>query len=317
MKTVVRVGLLVAYLGAAGPSFAQATKRDAGSALAGSLTGDARKAYDEARAFYNQGEFARALESLERAHKLSADPRLLWNIAACEKKLGRWASAMRHVERYRSAAATMIGDAEKREADEFVSAAAAYVGMVTVASNIDGTEIFVDDELLGTTPLPKPIAVDEGEHRVRFVRGSFRAVERKERVPAGAQLRWVVELEREAAPPAAAPPRPPPPTTTVRDAAPTRSPSRLGPILLGVGGALVGGAGTVLVITAHSDAKAIEDDCGTRCPPSRWEGDRTRERIGDVMLGVGAAAVVGAIVWWIVQPDVRVGQAPMTAGASW
>src|SRR5687768_7895833 len=153
------------------------------SALAASLTGEARKAYDEARALYIQGEWAKALSALDRAHRLSSDPRLLWNIAACEKKLGRYASAVRHVERYRSAAATMLSEQEKREADEFVSAAASYVGTVTVVSNVDGTEIFVDDELLGTTPMPKPIVVDEGEHRVRFTRGSFRAVERKESVP--------------------------------------------------------------------------------------------------------------------------------------
>jgi hypothetical protein len=312
-RLVLVVGCLFTLAIAAGPAAAQRPKQDAQGALAAALTGDARKAYDEARVLYTQGEFARALDALERAYRLAADPRLLWNMAACERKLGRYASAMRRVERYRSAAATMLSDNEKREADEFLSAAAMNVGTVTVTSNVEGTAITVDDQLLGTTPLPKPIVVDEGDHRVRFARGGYRTVERRERVLAGGQLRWVVELERESSGPAATQgaAQVAPPAAAQQNLA---GPSRLGPLLLAGGGVVAAGIGTFLVIGAHDDAKTIEADCGTRCPPSRWEAGQTQERIGDVLLGIGAAAIVTGVVWWILQPSAR---DRAIAGASW
>ncbi len=317
MKSVTPFAIVFSLLLVPTLGYAEAPKRAPDTALGSSLTGEARRAYDEARSFYAQGEFARALDALDRAHRLSSDPRLLWNIAACERKLGRYARAMRQVERYRSAAATLLSESEKREADDFLSAAAAYVGTVDVASNVDGTEIFVDEELLGTTPLPRPIVVDEGEHRLRFARGGYRTVERGERVPAGARLRWVVELEREAAttgpsaPASSAPVRPPIPDDAVRS---SRSPSRLGPLVLGGSGIVAGGVGTLLVLSAREQANTLEADCGSRCPPARWETEQTKERIGGVLLGVGAAAVVGAIVWWVLQP--RVGERT-TAGRAW
>jgi hypothetical protein len=298
MKRAHWVGLLVACFLVGPPALAQ-PKREPGGALAASLSGDARKAYDAARTLFGQGEFVRALGALEQAHRLSPDPRLFWNMAACEQKLGRYASAIRHVERYRTGAATMLSDNEKREADEFVAAAVVYVGTVNVASNVDGTQIFVDDELLGTTPLPKPIVVDEGNHRVRFSRGGHRSVERTERVPAGAQLRWIAELEREPSVNVA-----PPPTRSAdaMEDRPDRRPSRVGPLLLAGGGLLVAGGGTFLVTLAHDEAKSIEADCGPRCPPSRWESEQTRERVGDVLLGVGLAAVVAGVIWWVLRP---------------
>jgi hypothetical protein len=267
------------------------------------LTGDAKAAYDQARALYAKGDYEGSLGALERAQKLSPDPRLFWNMAACEKKLGHHAKAMRHVERYLGAASGLLTDDEKREATQFLTAASAYVGRVTVTSSVEGTEVLVDDDLAGTTPLSKPIVVDQGDRRVRFVRSGYASIERSEKVAGGSELRWTVELvpEHRATPAPASTPEGPP-GRDVAPPAPSSGPSRLGPVLVGGGALVVAGAGAVLVGISLSEASQIEKECGTTCVPSRWEKYRTMQTTGDVLLGVSGAALVTAVVWWILQP---------------
>jgi hypothetical protein len=291
------LALVVSVLAAGGGGISAAAepkRPEAHGSLSSSLTGDAKRAYEEARVLFKDGDYKRSLEALERAGQLAPDPRLFWNMAACEKKLRHYARAIRDVERYLVGASGLIGEDERREAEQFLAASKAYVGTVTLVSNVDGTEIVIDDELVGTTPLPKPILVDEGEHRARFARSSYRSIERVERVPAGATLHWVVDLELE---------RRDAQRSEGRSSSTTRPPLRIGPLLLAGGGVVLGAIGTGLVIKTVGDASDAERDCGTRCPPSRWEGSRTQQRVGDVMIGVGVAALAGAVVWWLLQPS--------------
>jgi hypothetical protein len=91
------------------------------------------------------------------------------------------------------------------------------------------------------------------------------------------------------------PPPPPPPETHVRK----------GPIGLAVFGALAIGAGTVIGLRSNSD----EDAAHGRCPNdgcidpnaiSRSNTARTEAFYADVGFGVGAAALVGTVIWWAV-----------------
>jgi hypothetical protein len=255
---------------------------------------DAPGAAEEARALFKKGDYKGALSALERAQATKPDPRLFWNMAACETKLGNHAKAMAYVERYLASASGLTRD-ERSQATQFLTAAKAFVGTVTATSNVAGTEISIDGELAGTTPLSKSIYVDEGRHHVRFTRAGYVAVERDEQVLGGSDLRWAVELAPEA-PPKTAGPIP----AAVTPAEPKAS--RTGPLILGGSGLLVAGVGGVLVGISLSHASALRDDCGTACAPDRWEKFRTMQTTGDVLLVVGAAAAAGAVVWWFLPP---------------
>jgi hypothetical protein len=252
---------------------------------------ESKRTAEEARALFRKGDYRGSLDALERLQRIAPDPRLFWNMAACENKLGHHAKAIAYVERYVAAIPALSAE-EKTSATQFLSAARAYVGTVTIASNIDGTEVTIDDEVLGKTPLAKPILLDEGEHRVRFARDRHKTVDRTERVTGGSDLRWSVELE----------PIAPAPKPVVEVA---RRPSRLGPILVGGTGIVLAGVGGVLVGLSLDKASQLRADCGTMCPPSRWESYRTMQTAGDVMLVAGGAAVASAVVWWMLQPGPR------------
>jgi tetratricopeptide (TPR) repeat protein len=264
---------------------------------------------EEARALFKKGDYKGALAALERAQATKPDPRLFWNMAACETRLGDHAKAMAHVERYLASASGLTRE-ERNQATQFLTAAKAFVGTVTVTSNVAGTEIAIDGELAGTTPLSKAIYVDEGRHRVRFARTGYVAVEREEQVLAGGDLRWAVELAPEA------PPAPPPAAPAPPEEGRAR---RLGPLVLGGSGLVVAGVGGVLVGISLGHASTLRDDCGTACAPDRWGKFRTMQIAGDVLLVAGVAASAGAVVWWLLPPRparASAWLAPMIAGVA-
>lgn len=82
------------------------------------------------------------------------------------------------------------------------------------------------------------------------------------------------------------------------------SPSLVPPVLLGVGGGLVAGGGAIALIASKDDARALKEDvfANEDAVAARRTAGQTKEAIGAVLIGVGGAAVVGAVVWGLVTP---------------
>ncbi len=194
LAPLARVLACLGVLALASPAHADAAPAPA--PLADVLSGDARAAYDRARAQYNASDFVGARNAFGSAFELSRDPRLLWNMAACERKLGRAAKALTLIDRYVAVGGALLVDADRQEAARWRALLEKSVATVTVTGALAGVDVLVDDEPVGTTPLAGPVFVDAGAHRVRFVRRGFRSVARLEQVAAGATLAWSAELER-------------------------------------------------------------------------------------------------------------------------
>ena len=137
--------------------------------------------------------------------------------------------------------------------------------------------------------------------RYAFEKEGFEPAQRTFDVAAGGHTRIVLELKRGSAAREPGAVSPPPPLSTAAPVVPPAShgASPLGPILLGCAGLLLAGGGGVLVGISSSEFSTLRDSCGSGCAPDRWEKYRTSERAGDVFIGVGAAALVGAAVWWL------------------
>jgi hypothetical protein len=265
--------------------FAQAEPRKAG--LTESLSGPARELYARARVRFRDGDYAQALELLRAAQEASPDPRLFWNMAACEEKLHHYAVAMSLVEKYLTTGGPLLGPSERKEAKQFLDAAAVFVGNVALSGAPDGTKVFVDDELMGTAPLAKPIRIDQGQRRVRFARTGYRDLLREEKVIGGADQHWAVVLEPEPARAVVAAHAPPPPPRP-----------RLGPLLLGGAGLVVAATGAALLGVSFQKFSDFESQCSPICSPSQYGSYQSLQIGGYVLVGVGVAALGAAIVWW-------------------
>jgi hypothetical protein len=141
--------------------------------LAESLTGSARDDYAAARLLYQDGDFAGAFTKLESAHLGSKDPRLLWNMAACEKALRHYANVIVLLERYLAEGKLVITDEERRATRDLVQTVQQFVNELTLRVSPDGADVFIDDNKVGTTPLAGPLWLDMGRRRLTVQKTDF------------------------------------------------------------------------------------------------------------------------------------------------
>ena len=151
--------------------------------LADSLTGDAKAAYDAGRLLYGDGDFAGAIVKLQAAYDLAQDPRLLWNMAACEKGMRHYAKVVTLVRKYLASGGDVIGEDDRKEAGELLSAIESFTVGLAISVNEPDAQVTIDAEPVGTTPLPGPVTVDIGARQIEVKKPGF--VPFSQNVPVG------------------------------------------------------------------------------------------------------------------------------------
>lgn len=133
--------------------------------LAESLKGMPKADYISGRVLFEDGDYAAALIKFQNAYEASQDPRLLWNIAACEKALRHYARVLKLLERYVQEGGPLLTEQDRSDADSVVSAVQPLVSKLSVSSTPTGAEVLVDDESLGKTPIDGRL-IDIGNRRI-------------------------------------------------------------------------------------------------------------------------------------------------------
>lgn len=165
--------------------------------LAEALSGEAKEAYDSGKLLYADGDFAGAKLKFERAHELSKDARLLWNMAAAEKQQRRYDRVLTLVERYLSEGGDKLTEADRQEAKSLVEMVRALVADVTLTVNEPGAEISVDGEKVGESPLAAPLTLTQGERTFKVTKPGFRPFAKTQNVQGGTKVTLDVALEPE------------------------------------------------------------------------------------------------------------------------
>jgi hypothetical protein len=136
--------------------------------VAESLIGDAKRDYDAARLLFDSGDYQGALLKFENAHRVSGDPRLLWNQAVCAKNLRRYARAIELVERYLDTKSPLVTTEAIEAGRAFLEAALPLTAKLTITASVPGATVYLDDRLIGTLPLEPALRVDLGMHSLRI-----------------------------------------------------------------------------------------------------------------------------------------------------
>jgi PEGA domain len=160
----------------AGPARAQppaGSSPHAPAPLAESLSGTAKADYNAARLLYDDGDFQGALEKLQSSYEQSKDPRLLWNMAACQKNLRHYSEVLTLVDRFLADGAGYVTESDKADAQALITTVKAFVLDLTVQASESGATVTYDEQPKGTTPLPGPLRVDMGQHTVRVSKPGF------------------------------------------------------------------------------------------------------------------------------------------------
>ncbi len=168
--------------------------------LADSLRGEAKAAYDAGRILFADGDFSGALVKFKTAHAIAGDPRLLWNMAACEKNLRHYRRVRDLVEDYleKGGAAGLLVEADRKEAKELLATLGGLIGAAQIKVNEPGARVSIDGEAVGTTPLDGEIEVDIGPRTIAVEKAGFRPFRATREVTGGAPLALDVTLERRA-----------------------------------------------------------------------------------------------------------------------
>jgi hypothetical protein len=144
-----------------------------GSALSDSLTGPAKADYDAAKILFEAGDNSGALLKLKSSYDASKDPRLLWNMAACEKNLRHYAEVARLANRYLADGAALISEQDRADATDLLNTVKGFVVTLTVNVDQPDATILMDEQPLGKSPLPGPVQVDMGPHKFRITKAGF------------------------------------------------------------------------------------------------------------------------------------------------
>lgn len=161
---------VLAALAAAVPAAGQPKPRP--KTVREELDAQTKRSWDTAVELYGVRDFEGARAEFARIYETTKNPRVLYNVAICEKDLSR----------YRAAAQTLRGALERRAdlpKDDAAAMEAAlhaiepFITKVEVVANEPGATLYVDDVPIGTTPLTEPPAVDAGSHTVRLSKPGF------------------------------------------------------------------------------------------------------------------------------------------------
>jgi PEGA domain len=163
--------------------------------LAESLRVDARRDYDRGRLLASDGDYAGAVLKFQAAYEASHDPRLLWNVAFCEKQLRHYARVLALLKRYEDEGKGVLTANDRREAHDLAAALVPFTTTARIAADQPGAEVFVDDERVGIAPLPSAVVVDIGTHVFRATKPGF--LEARATVPIGGGVDVPVSLHLE------------------------------------------------------------------------------------------------------------------------
>jgi hypothetical protein len=168
-----------------------------GKTLSDTLTGLAKAEYEGGRVLYGDRDYANSIVKFQRAYDLSREPRLLWNIAVCEKNLRRYSKMLTTIRRYRKEAGPVLTDTERANADEIVKTVETFVSPLKLTASEAGADVFIDDEKIGTTPLTEPAFADVGTRRIRVSKPGFKDAIVSKQIGGGVEVSIYLALEKE------------------------------------------------------------------------------------------------------------------------
>ncbi|MCA9627070.1 MAG: hypothetical protein KC766_05375 [Myxococcales bacterium] len=141
---------------------------------ADAMTEMARQRFQEGVQYYDAKDYEKARAAFLQAYALKKHPSVLLNLAQSELRSGHEADAAQHFDQFLRENPSASA-AERSEAQKGLEAAKAKVASVPVTAPT-GAQVFVDGEPVGTAPLPAPIYLSPGNHKLEARKGSDSAV---------------------------------------------------------------------------------------------------------------------------------------------
>ena len=251
----------------------------------------AKAAFDRGLNLYQEEDFSGAANAFREANELKPSWKILFNIGQAEAADKRYGLALEALQKYLVQGGDDVPTDRGQEVRSEVKRLLDLVGMLQIEA-AEGARISIDTEFRGTAPLPGVIPVSAGADHVVLARSpDGETADRTVRVLSG-QMQVVDLVSEEGAVP------------VVGESADERSGLKVGGwVTASIGAAILVGGAVTGGIAMKKDGE-ISDNCpGGECEPEWQETLDERDALGvttNVLLGVGAAAVVAGVVMLVI-----------------
>ena len=282
---------------------------------------EARVLLRQGNKHYAAGEYDKALPLFQKAQQLYPSYKLEYNIANTLYDLGQLVKAAEHFERflkYREKVAHP--DILELASSRFRTIKGQLAG-VRIACPHTGAAVSIDGKKVDVTPMDRTVFFRPGPHLVRVTLDGFVPYKLRHAFDKGAYRTLWVAMQ----PSAKDTPRPDPTPTPAPKPQVSRTKTIIGFVSLGVGLALLGGAGALygLSIPRGSDAhdqyreltaQPVSEPDRPRLEQLRQDMDRARTEllVANILAGAGVVAVAVAAI----QFATRTEKAPNTVRAA-
>jgi hypothetical protein len=137
------------------------------------LTGPAKEAYEAGKLLFRDNkDYDGALIKFRTAYETSKDPGLKWNMAACEKALKHYARTMQLLREYLAETAGTLSEDDQKAALTLIATCEQLTVNLRILVNEPEADVYVDDELVGKSPLASSVLVDIGARKIRVTKGA-------------------------------------------------------------------------------------------------------------------------------------------------
>lgn len=260
----------------------------------------AREHFARGVALFQEGQHAAALVEFRRAYEAVPNFRVEYNIARTCLELKEDACALGAFEHYLSEGGSNVDAPRRAEIERELAKLRRRVGAIELLVNVPGADVSIDEVPVGTSPLPSPVPVAAGRHRIAASLPSGPSSYRFIEVAGGEHLSVALTIAVPKAPEpvvALAPQLPP-----LVHVLPPRAPDHTGLwIGLAITSTLATGAGITGYFAAREHA---EFEQSLRSPTaSSGEADRHRAQGRTLSLitdaGAATALAVGAVTLYL------------------
>ena len=158
---------------------------------------EAQHAWDDAKLLIelHPPEYGKALVKFQEAYDTSKNPRVLFNMALCERNLNHYARA---AGRFRQELAEGQGKLTTQETQDIQATLAAlerYISTIEITVNEADATVLVDGDKIGMSPLSGPQPIDIGSHKVTVDKSGFETKMLPVEVGTGVPARLTFALE--------------------------------------------------------------------------------------------------------------------------
>jgi len=179
---------------------------------------EALKRFNRGVELSKEGDPRSALVEFRRAYELMPNYRVLYNIGQMSYELQDYVAALRAFDEYLTTGGKEIAKKRRGEVEKEIEKLKARVASATLAADVSGAEISVDDVAVGKAPLAGPVLLNPGKRKISATAPGRKPASKVVDVAGGDSVKVALTLEEEKAPeppPPLPPPPPPPPSPGV------------------------------------------------------------------------------------------------------